>query len=85
MVFVPSREGGVSTSGERIAIETVNSIGLDQLAGKQVPSIDNPGNLAVSDWGISHLLYFVGLPARAEKNEHSARNRGEMEIDHQSD
>ncbi|GAB3325615.1 hypothetical protein GCM10027299_23970 [Larkinella ripae] len=67
MVFIPSREGGVSTFGERRVTETTSSINLPQLKGDLIPFVENPGTREVANWGVQHLLYFTGLPARAEK------------------
>ncbi len=68
MLFVPSFQSGTTYRGELIVKETVLDNGAKRVKGHSIPFVENPKLKAVKDWEFKHLLFFVGLPIRADKD-----------------
>ncbi|GAB3945969.1 hypothetical protein GCM10028805_15920 [Spirosoma harenae] len=69
MVFVPSRESGATYCGDLAVRQKPNEPILAKLIGLPIPHIEKPdSDKPIAQWGVEHLLYWVGLPVRAERN-----------------
>lgn len=66
MVFVPSRQSGVTYRGELSVEKRTKPNSFDEIFGVEFGEVINPKSLDVKKWEIEHLSYKVGLPVRAE-------------------
>jgi hypothetical protein len=68
MIFIPSRESGATYLGDLAVRRKPNEPILPRLTGRPIPFIERDQIKPVDDWGVEHLLYWVGLPVRAERD-----------------